>query len=94
MLKQFPCELYVCISRFSLLSQVPRNGTLKNCTFLKNFFKNYCIAPHHAQGMFKREINRRWGLIAARAWARLLIELIHILVLGFDDVTELGAQAR
>jgi hypothetical protein len=44
--------------------------------------------------MFKREINRRWGLIAARAWARLLIERIHILVLGFDDLTELGAQAR
>jgi hypothetical protein len=44
--------------------------------------------------MFKREINRRWGLIAARAWARLLIERIQILVLGFDDVTELGAQAR
>jgi hypothetical protein len=30
--------------------------------------------------MFKREINRRWGLTAARAWARLLIERIHILV--------------
>jgi hypothetical protein len=44
--------------------------------------------------MFKREINRRWGLKAARAWARLLIERIHILVLGFDDVTELEAQAR
>jgi hypothetical protein len=44
--------------------------------------------------MFKREINRRWGLIAARAWARLLIWRIHILVLGFDDVTELGEQAR
>jgi hypothetical protein len=44
--------------------------------------------------MFKREINRRWGLIAARAWARLLIECIHILVLEFGDVTELGAQAR
>jgi hypothetical protein len=44
--------------------------------------------------MFKREINRRWGLLAARAWARLLIGRIHILVLGFDDVTELGAQAR
>jgi hypothetical protein len=44
--------------------------------------------------MFKREINRRWGLIAARAWARLLIERIRILVLGFDDVAELGAQAR
>jgi hypothetical protein len=43
--------------------------------------------------MFKRDINRRWGLTAARAWARLLIERIHILVLGFDDVTELGAQA-
>jgi hypothetical protein len=42
--------------------------------------------------MFKREINRRWGLIAA--WACLLIERIHIFVLGFDDVTELGAQAR
>jgi hypothetical protein len=51
----------------------------------------YCIAPHHAKGMFKREINRRWGLTATRAWARLLIEHIHILVLGFDDVTELGA---
>jgi hypothetical protein len=44
--------------------------------------------------MFKREINRRWGLIAAWTWARLLIERNHILVLGFDDVTELGAQAR
>jgi hypothetical protein len=42
----------------------------------------YCIAPHHAQGMFKREIDRRWELTAARAWARLLIERIHILVLG------------
>jgi hypothetical protein len=52
----------------------------------------YCIAPHHAQGMFKREINRRWGLVAARAWARLLIERIHILVLGFDDETELGTR--
>jgi hypothetical protein len=28
------------------------------------------------------------------AWARLLIGRIRILVLGFDDVTELGAQAR
>jgi hypothetical protein len=54
----------------------------------------YCIAPHHAEGMFKREINRRWGLIAARAWVRLLIERIHILILGFGNVTELGAQAR
>jgi hypothetical protein len=27
----------------------------------------YCIAPHHAQGMFKCEINRRLGLTAARA---------------------------
>jgi hypothetical protein len=44
--------------------------------------------------MFKREINRRWGLTAARAWARLPIERKHILVLGFGDVTELGAQAR
>jgi hypothetical protein len=44
--------------------------------------------------MFKREINRCWGLTAARAWARLLIDGIHILVLGFDDGTELGAQAR
>jgi hypothetical protein len=54
----------------------------------------YCIAPHHSQGMFKPEINRRWRLTAARAWARLLIERIDIVVLGFDDVTELGAQAR
>jgi hypothetical protein len=44
--------------------------------------------------MFKREINRRWGLTAVRKWARLLIERIQFLVLGFDDVTELGAQAR
>jgi hypothetical protein len=44
--------------------------------------------------MFKREINRRWGLTAARAWERLIFERIHILVLGFDDVTEPGAQAR
>jgi hypothetical protein len=44
--------------------------------------------------MFEREINRRWGLTAARAWARLLIERIHIVAFGFDDVTELGAQAR
>jgi hypothetical protein len=44
--------------------------------------------------MFKREINRRWGLTAARAWARLLIERMLVLVLGFGDLTELGAQAR
>jgi hypothetical protein len=44
--------------------------------------------------MFKREINRCWRLKAARAWARLQIERIQIVVLGFDDVTELGAQAR
>jgi hypothetical protein len=28
--------------------------------------------------MFKREIKRRWGLTAARAWARLLIERIQV----------------
>jgi hypothetical protein len=50
--------------------------------------------------MFKREIklevNRRWELTAARAWAHLLIESIHIhvMVLGFDGVMQLGAQAR
>jgi hypothetical protein len=44
--------------------------------------------------MFKLEINRRWGLTAARAWARLLIDRIQIFVLGFDDETELGAHAR
>jgi hypothetical protein len=43
--------------------------------------------------MFKREINRRWGLTAARAWARLLIERIKIVVLGFGDVTELGVSS-
>jgi hypothetical protein len=43
--------------------------------------------------MFKLEINRRWGITAARAWARLLIERIQILVLGFYDGKELGAQA-
>jgi hypothetical protein len=32
--------------------------------------------------MFKSEINHRWGLIAARAWERLLIERVRILVLG------------
>jgi hypothetical protein len=51
-------------------------------------------APHHAQGMFKLEINRRWGPTAARAWARLFIDHIPILMLGFDNETELGAQAR
>jgi hypothetical protein len=50
----------------------------------------YCITPHHLQGMFKREINRHWGLTAARAWAPLPIELMHILLSRFDDVTELG----
>jgi hypothetical protein len=44
--------------------------------------------------MFNCEINRRWELTAARALARLLIERIHILVLGFDDKSELGAKAR
>jgi hypothetical protein len=48
----------------------------------------YCIVPEHAQGMFKREIMRRPELTAARAWANLLIEPIHIVELGFDDVTE------
>jgi hypothetical protein len=43
---------------------------------------------------FEELYYRRWGLIAARAWAYLLIERIHILVFGFDDVTELGAQER
>jgi hypothetical protein len=33
-------------------------------------------------------------MAVARAWARLLIERIQILVFGFDDETELGAQAR
>jgi hypothetical protein len=41
--------------------------------------------------MLKLEIDRRWGLTKALAWARLLIDRIHILVLGFDDETELGA---
>jgi hypothetical protein len=37
----------------------------------KNSSKKYKPEKkNHAQGMFKREINRRWGLIAARAWAR------------------------
>jgi hypothetical protein len=43
--------------------------------------------------VFEFEFNRRWGLTAARAWARLLIDLKHILVLEFDDKKELGAQA-
>jgi hypothetical protein len=34
------------------------------------------------------------GLTATRAWAHFLIERIQILVFGFDDVTQLGAQAR
>jgi hypothetical protein len=37
-------------------------------------YNYYCIAPHHPQGMFELEINRRWGLTAARAWERLLIK--------------------
>jgi hypothetical protein len=44
--------------------------------------------------MFKLNIMQRWGLKAAGTWAYLLIELSHILVLGFGDVMELGAQAR
>jgi hypothetical protein len=44
--------------------------------------------------MFKREIDRRWELTAARVWLHLPIGRIHIFVLGLDDVTELGAQAR
>jgi hypothetical protein len=43
--------------------------------------------------MLKFEINRRWGLTAARVLTRLLIGRIQIVVLGFHDVTELGAQA-
>jgi hypothetical protein len=63
--------------------------------FLANqHFNYYSISPHYAQGMFKREINHRWGLTAARACARLLTDRFHILVFGFDDKTELGAQAR
>jgi hypothetical protein len=50
---------------------------------------HYSIAPHHAKGMF-----RRWGLTVAEARARFVIDRIQILVLGFDDETELGAQAR
>jgi hypothetical protein len=52
------------------------------------------IVPHHAQAICKVEINRRWGLAAAKIWASLLIDHMHISVLGFDDETELGAQAR
>jgi hypothetical protein len=44
--------------------------------------------------MSELEIKRRWGLRTARTWARLLSERTHIMVLGFDDVTELGAQER
>jgi hypothetical protein len=40
----------------------------------------HCIAPHHSQGMFKIEVNRRWELTAARAWENLLIERIQFLV--------------
>jgi hypothetical protein len=32
--ESIPCELYVCISRFSLLSKVPRKGTFKNWPFI------------------------------------------------------------
>jgi hypothetical protein len=44
--------------------------------------------------MFKLEINRHWGLTAARAWAHLLVDRIRILLLVFDDGMELEAQAR
>jgi hypothetical protein len=50
--------------------------------FLAKKHRNYYnTAPHHAQGMLKLEIYRRWGLTAAR----LLIDRINIQVLGFDD---------
>jgi hypothetical protein len=44
---------------------------------------NYFFTPlPQARGLFKLESNRRWGLAATRAWARLLIDRTHILVLG------------
>jgi hypothetical protein len=44
--------------------------------------------------MFKLEIDSRWRLTAAREWARLVMGRFQIVVLGFDDETELRAQAR
>jgi hypothetical protein len=53
---------------------------------LANQHCNYnSTLPPQAPGIFKLEINRSWGLTAARTWARLLIDRIHIPVLGFDD---------
>jgi hypothetical protein len=43
--------------------------------------------------MFKLKINRRWGLTEARAWVRLIIYRIQILVFGFADEAEIRAKA-
>jgi hypothetical protein len=78
----------------TLSSAVIRIRNLITKSLAKQHF-NYCsIAPHHAQGIFKLEVNRRWGLTAAKEWARLLHDCFYILVLGFDDETGLGAQVR
>jgi hypothetical protein len=62
---------------------------------LANQHYRFCnIAPRNAQGIFNFEINRRWRMAIGRAWIRLLIDRISILVLGLGDETELGAQVR
>jgi hypothetical protein len=44
--------------------------------------------------MFGLEVSRRWILIAARAWARFLVERIETYVLGFEDEKDFGQQSR
>jgi hypothetical protein len=57
-------------------------------------FNFYSAALPQARAIFEPDINRRWGLAAARTWAQLLLDRIHIPVWGFDDEMELGAQAH
>jgi hypothetical protein len=72
----------------------PSHARPNHFIFAKQHFSYFYTAPRHARGMFELGINRRWGLISAKAWACLLIDRIYFEVLRFEDETELGAQAR
>jgi hypothetical protein len=79
------CPSLITGKHKNLLSAFLRIHDLITKSLANRYCNYYCIAPHYAQGMFEVEINRRWKLTAARAWARLLIQRTHILVLGFDN---------
>jgi hypothetical protein len=81
----FGCTGLIIGRHWNLSSAFLRIRDLITKSLANRHCNYYFIAPHHAQGIVTLEVNRRLGLAAARAWARLLIDRIQILVLGFDD---------